>query len=494
MAPPCIAAVRHTLSPRRPARLPQPPQVGLQRGLDEALLSFRLAAQVRQFGRGAVVERAVGQDLVAEEAQQVGEIADGGRQRRHRGHHRHARRQFRQAAHMRHLQQPPHALGGVGVAGQRLFKRLLPRLHSGKLAAKVFEVPPLRRLRLLRLVQRRGRLRNRFGKLRQFILEAFVFLRQRIEFGGVLPAFGFNARAFFADSCFLAVERQAHFFRLHKLVAKFGAMADGLEQFLAAVQLGVTMASLGLGWLGEPALAHLLQPVVGLFPLSIQSDLSHSISALIAFVAITFMHVVAGELAPKSIALQDPERTSLFVAGPTLLTERIFKPAIWVLNGSGNALLRLIGVQPASGHELAHSVEELKMLVTASAAGGVVEAEESEMLHAVFDFGNLVVRQVMIPRTEIIAVEANTNLEEIIGLVSQSTYTKFPVYEDNLDQIIGIVHVKDLLSALQAPECQDCVARDLAREPLFAPETVSANVLLRQFRDNRQHIAIVMDE
>jgi magnesium and cobalt exporter, CNNM family len=266
------------------------------------------------------------------------------------------------------------------------------------------------------------------------------------------------------------------------------------DRVIAATQLGITIASLGLGWLGEPALAHLLQPVVALFPLSIQSDLSHSISALIAFAAITFMHVVAGELAPKSIALQDPERTSLFVAGPTLLIERIFKPAIWALNGAGNALLRLVGVQPASGHELAHSVEELKMLVTASAEGGVVRAEESEMLHAVFDFGNLVVRQVMIPRTEVIAVEANTALEEIIGLVSQSTYTKFPVYEENLDQIIGIVHVKDLLSALQDPECQECVARGLAREPLFAPETISVNALLRQFRDNRQHIAIVMDE
>jgi CBS domain containing-hemolysin-like protein len=266
------------------------------------------------------------------------------------------------------------------------------------------------------------------------------------------------------------------------------------DRVIAATQLGITIASLGLGWLGEPALAHLLQPVVGLFPLSIQSDVSHSISALIAFVAITFMHVVVGELAPKSIALQDPERTSLFVARPTLLTERIFKPAIWALNGTGNALLRLVGVQPASGHELVHSVEELKMLVTASAQGGIVEAEESEMLHAVFDFGNLVVRQVMIPRTEVVAVEANTSLQEIIGMVSQSTYTKFPVYEENLDQIIGIVHVKDLLSALQTPDCQDCVARQLAREPLFAPETISVNALLRQFRDNRQHIAIVMDE
>jgi CBS domain containing-hemolysin-like protein len=289
--------------------------------------------------------------------------------------------------------------------------------------------------------------------------------------------------------------------RIAELVANGHSGAEAVheaiqnpDRVIAATQLGITIASLGLGWLGEPALAHLLQPVVDLFPLSIQSDVSHSISALIAFVAITFMHVVAGELAPKSIALQDPERTSLFVAGPTLLTERIFKPAIWALNGTGNALLRLVGVQPASGHELVHSVEELKMLVTASAQGGIVEAEESEMLHAVFDFGNLVVRQVMIPRTEVVAVEANTRLEEIIGMVSQSIYTKFPVYEENLDQIIGILHVKDLLSALQGPDCHECVARQLAREPLFAPETISVNALLRQFRDNRQHIAIVMDE
>jgi CBS domain containing-hemolysin-like protein len=266
------------------------------------------------------------------------------------------------------------------------------------------------------------------------------------------------------------------------------------DRVIAATQLGITIASLGLGWLGEPALAHLLSPVVALFPLDVQSEVSHSISAGIAFGVITFLHVVVGELAPKSIALQDPERTSLFVAMPTLWTERIFKPAILVLNGTGNALLRLVGVQPVSGHALVHSVEELKMLVTASAESGVVEVEEREMLHAVFDFGNLVVRQVMIPRTEIVAVEADTSLNEMIDLVTQSTYTKFPVYEDNLDQIIGVVHVKDLLSAMRGEDCVSCVARDFAREPIYVPETLPVNALLREFRDRRQHIAIVMDE
>jgi CBS domain containing-hemolysin-like protein len=266
------------------------------------------------------------------------------------------------------------------------------------------------------------------------------------------------------------------------------------DRVIAATQLGITLASLGLGWIGEPALSHLLHPIIELFPAEIESEVSHSLSAGVAFAIITFLHVVVGELAPKSIALQDPEKTSLVVANPTLWTERIFKPVIWALNGTGNLLLRLIGVQPASGHELAHSVEELKMLVTASAEGGVVEIEEGEMLHAIFDFGELLVRQVMIPRTEIIAIEADEPLENVIGVVTESLYTKFPVYDDNLDQILGVLHVKELLRVMQTSGWETSTARSLTREALFVPETISVNDLLRQFRARRQHIAFVMDE
>jgi len=266
------------------------------------------------------------------------------------------------------------------------------------------------------------------------------------------------------------------------------------DRVIAATQLGITLASLGLGWIGEPAVAHLIEPIVNLFPLAVRSGVSHTISVTLAFVFITFLHVVVGELAPKSIALQNPENTSLFVARPTLWTEKIFKPAIWLLNGAGNALLRVVKIQPASGHQLVHSVEELKMLVSASAESGVVEAEESEMLHAVFDFGSLVVRQVMIPRTEIIAVEADAPLDEIIGLVTESTYTKFPVYDDSLDQILGVVHVKDLFNALLEANHKTYTARNFVREALFVPDTISVSALLREFRDQRQHIAIAMDE
>jgi CBS domain containing-hemolysin-like protein len=266
------------------------------------------------------------------------------------------------------------------------------------------------------------------------------------------------------------------------------------DRVIAATQLGITLASLGLGWVGEPALANLLEPLINLLPESMQSNLSHGLAAVFAFAVITFLHVVAGELAPKSIALQSPERTALVVAGPTLWTERLFKPAIWALNGAGNGLLKLMGIKPASGHELVHSVAELKMLVTASEKGGVVEPDERDMLHAVFDFGDLLVRQVMVPRTEVLAVEASTPLDEIISLATQSTFTKFPVYEENLDKIVGIVHVQDLLKEMQEKKHPNCTGRDVAREALFVPEALPVSELLRRFRDQRQHIAIAMDE
>ncbi|MBN1668390.1 MAG: HlyC/CorC family transporter [Anaerolineales bacterium] len=289
--------------------------------------------------------------------------------------------------------------------------------------------------------------------------------------------------------------------RVAELVAQGNAAAKWVDkalqnpdQVIAATQLGITLASLGLGWVGEPALSHLLAPLIELFPGEVQPEVSHTISAGLAFAFITFLHVVVGELAPKSIALQNPEKTSLMVARPTIWTEIIFKPVILALNGTGNALLRLVGVHPASGHELVHSVEELKMLVSQSAEGGVVESEASQMLHAVFDFGELLVRQVMIPRTEIVAFEADMELDEAIEIAINSTYTKFPVYDDHLDKIIGVVHIKDLLRAERQPGGLKRLVRSLVREALFVPESIPVKAVLHEFRGRHQHLAIVMDE
>ena len=269
---------------------------------------------------------------------------------------------------------------------------------------------------------------------------------------------------------------------------------DNPDKVIAATQLGITISSLALGWIGEPALAHLIDPAIEWLPVSIRSNASHSISAVIAFFLITFLHVVVGELAPKSIALQDPEATALVVSRPTLWTEAIFKPVIWLLNGAGQLLLKIVGVPLASGKEMVHSVEELKMLVTASTEGGVVEEDESEMLRAIFDIGDLLVRQVMVPRTEIVAVEAGANFKDVIAIAIQSLYTKFPVYEENLDKIVGILHIKEVLRMMNDPSQETCTARELAHEAFFVPEAIPAIDLLRQLRSRRQHMAIVLDE
>ena len=289
--------------------------------------------------------------------------------------------------------------------------------------------------------------------------------------------------------------------RIKELVAQGNPAAKWAEkalehpdQVIAATQLGITLASLSLGWIGEPALSHLLQPLIEQLPVNLQSGASHSIAVGVSFSIITFLHVVVGELMPKSIALQNPEKTSLWVARPTLWTKWLFKPFIWALNGTGNALLKMIGVDPADGHEMVHSVEELKMIVADSAEEGVVETDERKMLHAIFDFGELLVRRVMIPRTEVSAFEADIHLEEAIDIAIHSLYTKFPVYDDDLDNIIGIVHIKDLLRAAHDPERRDCKVRSLVREAYFVPESVPVKAVLQQFRAKRRHIAVVVDE
>lgn len=270
------------------------------------------------------------------------------------------------------------------------------------------------------------------------------------------------------------------------------ALADP-DRFIAATQLGITIASLGLGWLGEPALTRFIEPVIKLLPQAWGELASHSISAAIAFLLITCLHVVVGELAPKSIALQRTEQTALLVAGPTLWTETLFKPAIWLLNGAGNLLLRLIGLQPASGHQLVHSVQELKLLVEASEEGGVLEDTERDMLHAVFDFGELTAHELMTPRTEIIGVSAEAPLEDLIQLAIQHPHTKFPVYENDLDHIIGVAHVKDLVR-VQHDARRTATVRGLMREALFVPDTIRLDALLKQFRAKRQHLAVSLDE
>ena len=270
------------------------------------------------------------------------------------------------------------------------------------------------------------------------------------------------------------------------------------DDFIAATQLGITLASLSLGWIGEPALASLIIPLLHFLPEEWIGAAAHSIAGTFAFAVITFLHVVIGELAPKSIALQHPERTSLVVARPTEIALKVFRPAIWALNGTGNALLRLVGIHPASGHERVHSVQELKMLIDASQEEGVLEEQEQQMLQAVFDLRAIRASQVMVPRTEMVYVPANATLTELAEIAARTSLTKFPVFERDLDNIVGVVHVKDLVRHVwsdgEHSTGGDVTVRSLMREVIFLPETVPVANLLAAFRRARQHIVILLDE
>ena len=288
--------------------------------------------------------------------------------------------------------------------------------------------------------------------------------------------------------------------RIDQLLAEGSRMArpvrralDNPDQFIAATQLGITMASLGLGWIGEPALATLLEPLLHRLPTQVSAATSHTIAVAFAFMVITALHIVLGELAPKTVALQYPETTSLIVAKPTELFLKVFKPFIRVLNGMGWAVVRLFGMKAASGHGLVHSEEELKMLVTASQQAGVLEEDEEQMLHRVFHFAEFTAAEMMVPRTEMAAVKADASISEVVDLVWRGRHTSLPVYRGELDNIVGIMLAPDLVRALASPRPNFSVAA-LAREALNVPETMKADELLRQMRRHRTHQAIVIDE
>ena len=321
------------------------------------------------------------------------------------------------------------------------------------------------------------------------------------------------ANGFFvaAEFAIISVRRT----RVDQLLAEGSRMARPVkralanpDQFIAATQLGITMASLGLGWIGEPALASLLQPLLDHLPMPIAVTTSHTIAFAIAFTIITALHIVLGELAPKTIALQYPEQTSLIVAKPTELFLRVFHPFIRALNAMGWAIVRMLGMKAASGHGLVHSEEELKMLVTASQQAGVLEEEEEQMLHRVFHFAEFTASEMMVPRTEMAAVKADASIDEAVEIVWRGRHTSLPVYRGELDNIVGIMLVPDLVRALASPAPFDAAQgvpsgrrgtpnfspAAIAREALTVPETMKADELLRQMRRHRTHLAIVIDE
>lgn len=265
-----------------------------------------------------------------------------------------------------------------------------------------------------------------------------------------------------------------------------------LDKFVAAVQLGVTISSIGLGWVGEATLVRMFEPLFSFLPSQFQLVATHSLSVAVAFSVITVLHVVIGELMPKSVALQYPEKTSLLISIPMRLITKIFNPFIVALNGLGNFLLRLLKIPNSPTSHLAHSIEELNMLINASYNEGVLNETEKEMLHNVFKFSDLTAKQVMVPRTDMACISSDITLEELNTLVSESQYTRYPVYEENMDHISGLIHTKDLYAL--SLKSEEFALEKLLRPVLLVPETITMDNLVREFKKRQSQMAIVIDE
>jgi magnesium and cobalt exporter, CNNM family len=254
-------------------------------------------------------------------------------------------------------------------------------------------------------------------------------------------------------------------------------------RFIAAMQLGVTLTSLGIGALGEPVLSNIFD-----------DWLATVLAVLLAFLIITFMHVVVGELVPKGIALNYSDRVALAVSAPVRGFFVVFRPLIWVLQRSSEWAQRLIGVDPYASEHQALSEAELKMVLSASSEKGEIEHDEREMLYKVFDFADKEAADVMVPRPEVTALSIALPPEECLAAVIDSPYTRYPVYRDSLDDVVGILHVRDLFSAMHD---RGLAAVDLAailRQPYIVPETKDLGALLSEFRRANQHLAVVVDE
>jgi len=354
-----------------------------------------------------------------------------------------------------------------------------------------------------------------------------------VGLGVVFVLVGLNGFFVAAEFALVSVRKT----RIAQLVDEGNGSAKGvqralhhLDDYIAATQLGITLASLALGWVGEPALEHLIEPPLNAILGEASQSVATGISVAIAFLFITSVHIVMGELAPKSVALQRSEGTALFVIRPLDLFLRIFRPFIWLLNTTGQSVVRLFGLGAVDENAKVHSVEELEMLVIQSRQAGVLDDQEETLLRKVFEFDDKTARQIMMPRTEIMGVPENATLDELVDKASDERYTRFPVYRETFDQIIGVIHVKDLFPLLRERELQhnqvsqtakvssynnvnnsnsngvpkvmlpvptaapDSPLSSIIRPVLNVPESIHVADLLTQMRHKQAHLAVVIDE
>ncbi|MFN2382863.1 MAG: hemolysin family protein [Gemmatimonadota bacterium] len=269
---------------------------------------------------------------------------------------------------------------------------------------------------------------------------------------------------------------------------------DDIDSYIAAAQLGITMASIALGWIGEPALAAMLEPMFAWLPDRWAWLSAHTVAIIIAYAVITSLHIVFGEQAPKTMAIQKAEKTSLLIALPTHWFLILFKPFIYVLNKSSLLIVRAFGfASTTAGHHVPHTEEELKMIVTASTEAGLLEPEEEDMIYRVFEFADLTAGQVMVPRTEVIGLPLAISREELRKTLADHGFTRYPVFDGSLDNLIGIINVKELPPLLlDAGDAIDL--RPILSPPIILPESVRVFRLLAAMQSSRRHMLVLIDE
>lgn len=311
---------------------------------------------------------------------------------------------------------------------------------------------------------------------------------------GLLSIFALvAANAYFVASEFSLVAVRKSQVRLWQAEGRRGAGAAAraigkLDDAIAATQLGITLASIGLGFLGEPVLAGLLQPALaGLGAAS--GSAAHGVAIAVSFGFITFLHVVAGELAPKAVALDRPGPVALWCAAPLLVFSRLTRPVIWVMNGCGNALVRLFGVRPAGEAGRVHSAEELRLLVSEASESGEIRQDTGRMLGNVFALSRRRVRDVMVPRLRVVSVPRQAPRDAILDLVCEEGFTRFPVCDGSLDDVIGVLHAKDVFHLVARTRA--VVLEDAIRPVFELPPDLPVLAALARFRRARQHLAVV---
>ncbi len=269
------------------------------------------------------------------------------------------------------------------------------------------------------------------------------------------------------------------------------SIIENLDGYLAATQLGITLASLGLGWVGEDVVSKIVLDVMSSLGFEMSEATAHSIALPIAFLVLTILHIVFGELAPKSIAIRYPTITTMRLSLPLRVFYFVFRPFIWLLNGFANLILKMFGIKPMSEIEI-HSEEELKLIIAESEEGGAIEMSERELIQNVFDFDNRVARQVMVPRMKMSMMKADTTIAEALNYVLKEGYSRYPIYEQSKDEIIGVVHSKDIVSVYI--QSNNKGLRDIMRAVQFIPETKPIDVLLRDFQRTKAQMAFVVSE